>query len=91
MSEQDHRTAIFDKWADEGFMSIDFFQFMYNDKIMEILRKKSNRNHKNGKEFLVTVSKKYQVLGIPLSGYYKVPNRQMFWSRQTNSRNVAVA
>ncbi|XP_066969115.1 piggyBac transposable element-derived protein 3-like [Macrobrachium rosenbergii] len=92
-SEEDHRPAILHKWADEGFTPIDIFQFMWNDEVMELMREETNRyqQQKFGKELCVTVNELYQVLGILLlSGYNKVPSRRMFWSRQTDSRNLAV-
>ena len=60
---------------------------------MEVIREETNRYHqqKFGKDLGVTVDELYQTLGILLlSGYVKVPNRRMFWSRQADSRNQAV-
>ncbi|KAK4288691.1 hypothetical protein Pmani_038291 [Petrolisthes manimaculis] len=92
-SVDDHRPFILHKWADEGLTPIDIFQYMWKDEVMELMREQTNRYHqqKFGKELFVTVNELYQVLGIfLLSGYNKVPNRWLFWSRQADTRNNSV-
>ncbi|KAK4328232.1 hypothetical protein Pmani_001351 [Petrolisthes manimaculis] len=92
-SVDDHRPFILHKWADEGLTPIDIFKYMWNDEVMELMREETNRYHqqKFGKELFVTVNELYQVLGIfLLSGYNKVPNRRLFWSRQADTRNNSV-
>ena len=92
-SEEEHRPKILNKWADEGLTPIDIFKYMWNEEIMELIKEETNRycQQKFGRELNVTVDELYQVLGILLlSGYNKVPNRRMFWSRQADCRNLAV-
>lgn len=88
-----HHPSVLKKWSDEGMTPVDIFNVFWNDEIMEMIRRETNRYHhvRFGKELHVTTEELYQVLGILLlSGYNSVPNRRLFWSTQADTRCLAV-
>ncbi|KAK4299709.1 hypothetical protein Pmani_028025 [Petrolisthes manimaculis] len=88
-----HKPSIVNKWADEGLTPADIFKHFWNKEVMELVKRETNRYHqvKFGRELNVTIEELYQVLGIfLLSGYTPVPNRRLFWSKQADTRILAV-
>ncbi|XP_045134429.1 piggyBac transposable element-derived protein 3-like [Portunus trituberculatus] len=92
-NKSQHIPSIVNRWADEGLTPYDIFTNMWNEEIMKLIKVETNRYHQVtfGKELHVTVNELYQVLGIfLLSGYNKVPNRRLFWSKCADTRNLSV-
>lgn len=91
---ESHHPSVLHKWSDEGVTPVGIFTELWNDDLMKLIMTETNRYHqaKFGKELFVTVEELYKVFGIfLLSGYNKVPNRRLYWSRQTDTHNLAVS
>ena len=89
-----HSPTILKEWEREKISPHAIFRYMWNDEIIELIVRETNRNHaaKFGRQLDVTNSEILQVLGILLlSGYLSVSNRRMFWSTSTTTRNEAIA
>ncbi|KAK4314976.1 hypothetical protein Pmani_013759 [Petrolisthes manimaculis] len=91
--QQVHKPSVLNSWSDEGLTPVDVFKVFWDEEIMGMIREETNRYHqvKFGKELSVRFDELHQVFGIfLLSGYNSVPNRRLFWSRQADTRCLAV-
>ena len=82
------------EWKQEKSNPIDVFKLFWNDDIVDLIVLETNKYHqqKFGTELHVTKEEIYLVFGILiLSGYVTVPNRRLFWSTRSDTRNNAVA
>lgn len=74
------KPSIVNKWADKGLTLADIFRHFWNDEVMELVKKETNRYHQFKFGRVKCYNKKNaSVLGIfLLSGYTPGPNRRLF-------------